>query len=53
MSRISAISSTTPYLYGHIASANRLPSAADGAADVAITDKQPAQITVYNTGTNN
>ena len=53
MSRISAISSTTPYLYGHIASANRLPSAADGAAELAITEKQQAQITGYNTGTKN
>ena len=53
MSRISAISSTTPYLYGHIASANKLMSAADGAAELAITEKEKAQITGYNTGTKN
>ena len=32
MSAISGISTTSPYLYGHIASGNRLMSAADGAA---------------------
>lgn len=53
MSRISGISSTTPYLYGHIASANKLMSAADGAAELAITEKEKAQITGYNTGTKN
>lgn len=53
MSGISGISSTSPYLYGHIASANRLMSAADGAAELAITKKEQAQITGYNTGTKN
>lgn len=53
MSRISAISSTTPYLYGHISSGNRLMSAADGAAELAIVEKEKAQVTGYNTGTKN
>lgn len=53
MGGISAISSTSPYLYGHIASANRLMSAADGAAELAITESERAQITGYNTGTKN
>lgn len=53
MSRISAISSTTPYLYGHISSANRLMSAADGAAELAIVENEKAQVTGYNTGTKN
>lgn len=53
MSGISGISSTSPYLYGHIASANRLMSAADGAAELAVTKKEEAQITGYNTGTKN
>lgn len=53
MSGISGISSTSPYLYGHIASGKRLMSAADGAAELAITERQQAQITGYNTGTKN
>lgn len=53
MSGISGIISTSPYLYGHIASANRLMSAADGAAELAVTKKEEAQITGYNTGTKN
>lgn len=53
MSRISGISSTSPYLYGHIASSNRLMSAADGAAELAVVEKQKAQVTGYNTGTKN
>ena len=53
MSRISAISSTTPYLYGHISSGNRLMSAADGAAELAIVENEKAQVTGYNTGTKN
>jgi len=51
--RVSAINTTTPYLYGHIGSGNRLMSAADGAAELAITEKEQAQITGYNTGTKN
>lgn len=51
--RVSAINTTTPYLYGHIASGNRLMTAADGAAELAITEKEQAQITGYNTGTKN
>lgn len=53
MSAISGISSTSPYLYGHIASGNRLMTAADGAAELAITEKEQAQITGINTGTKN
>lgn len=53
MSAISGISSTSPYLYGHIASGNRLMSAADGAAELAITKKMQAQTTGINTGTKN
>ena len=49
MSAISGISTTSPYLYGHIASGNRLMSAADGAAELAITEKENAQITGINT----
>lgn len=53
MSGISGISSTSPYLYGHIASGNRLMTAADGAAELAITEKEQAQITGIDTGTKN
>lgn len=53
MSAISGISSTSPYLFGHIASGNRLMSAADGAAELAVTEKERAQITGINTGTKN
>ncbi len=53
MGGISGISTTSPYLYGHIASGNRLMSAADGAAELAITKNEEAQITGYNTGTKN
>ena len=53
MSAISGISTTSPYLYGHIASGNRLMSAADGAAELAVTQKEQAQITGINTGTKN
>ncbi len=53
ISGINRISTTSPYLYGQIASGNRLTSAANGASDLAITEKQKSQITGYNTGTNN
>lgn len=53
ISGINSISTTSPYLYGHIASGNKLMSAADGASDLAITEKEKAQITGYNTGTKN
>ena len=53
MSRISAISSTTPYIFGHISSGNKLMSAADGAAELAIVENEKAQVTGYNTGTKN
>ena len=50
---ISAISSTSPYLYGHIASGKRLMSAANGASELAVAEKQKALITGYNTATMN
>ncbi|MCI8598064.1 MAG: flagellin FliC5 [Lachnospiraceae bacterium] len=53
MSGISGISSTSPYVYGQIASGNRLTSAANGAAELAITENEKAQITGINTGTKN
>lgn len=54
MSGISGISSASSYsLYGQIASGNRLPSAANGASELAISEKQNVQITGYNTGSNN
>ena len=53
MSGISGISSKSPYLFGQIASGNRLTSAATGAAELAITENEKAQITGLNTGTKN
>lgn len=53
MNGISGISTTSPYLYGQIASGNRLTSAANGAAELAITENEKAQITGINTGTKN
>lgn len=53
MSAISGISSTSTYLYTQIASGSRLPSASNGAADLAITENEKAQITGINTGTKN
>lgn len=55
MSSISGISGASSYysLYGQIASGNRLPSAANGASELAISEKQDAQIRGTNAGTNN
>lgn len=55
MSGISGISSASSYtsLYGQIASGNRLPSAANGASELAISEKQNVQITGYDVGSNN
>lgn len=53
MSRISGINSTSSYLYGQIASGNRLTSAANDAAGLAIAEKEKAQITGIDTGTKN
>lgn len=54
MSGISGISSTSSYsLYGQIASGNKLTSAAMGAAELAISEKQNTQVTGYNTSANN
>lgn len=51
---ISGISGASSYsLYGQIASGNRLPSAANGAAELAISEKQESQIRGTNAGTNN
>ena len=54
MSGISGISSVSSYsLYGQIASGNKLPSAANGAAELTIAEKQDSQYRGYNAGTNN
>lgn len=54
MSGISGISGVSSYsLYGQIASGNKLPSAANGAAELTISEKENAQIRGYNAGTNN
>jgi len=54
MSSISGINSASSYsVYGQIASGNRLPSAADGAAELAISEKHKTQETGYNAGSNN
>lgn len=53
MSSISGISGASSYLYGQIASGNRLTSASRGAAELAISEKQKAQATGYDVGTNN
>jgi len=54
MSGISGISSYSSYNpYSQIASGNKLPSAANGAAELTIAEKQDAQIRGYNAGTNN
>ena len=46
ISAINRINTTSPYLYGHIASGNRLMSAADGASDLAIVEKEKSQVPV-------
>lgn len=58
MSSISGISGASSYasynsLYGQIASGNKLPSAANGASELAIAEKQDTQIRGYNAGSNN
>lgn len=53
ISGINRINTTSPYLYGHIASGNRLMSAANGASELAVTEKMKAQVTGYNIGTKN
>jgi len=55
MSNISNISSASSYSnpYGQIASGNRLMSAADGAAELAIVTKHTTQSNGYDVGTNN
>ena len=55
MSNVSAIhgASNASSLYGQIASGNRLNRAANGASELAITQKQSAQITGYDVGTRN
>ena len=48
MSGISGISSASSYsLYGQISSGNKLTSAAMGAAELAISEKQNSQIKGY------
>lgn len=54
MSGISGISSASSYaLYGQIASGNKLTSAAQGAAELAISEKQNSQVKGYDAATNN
>lgn len=57
MSSISGINSSgyasSNSWYGKIASGNKLPSAASGAAELSISEKEEAQIRGYDTGTNN
>lgn len=54
MSGISGISSSSySSLYGQIASGNKLPSAAHGAAELSIVEKQNTQTTGYDVGANN
>lgn len=54
MSSISGISSVSSYsIYGQIASGNKLPSAANGAAELTIAEKQDTQVRGYDAGTNN
>lgn len=54
MSGISGINNTMSYsVYGQIASGNRLPSAANGAAELAISEKHKTQATGYNAGSKN
>ncbi len=54
MSSISGIGSISSYNpYSQIASGNKLPSAANGAAELTIAEKQDAQVRGYNAGTNN
>ncbi len=54
MSGISGISSASSYsLYGQISSGNKLTSAAMGAAELAISEKQNSQIKGYDAATNN
>lgn len=55
MSSISGISSVSSNysLYGQIASGNRLPSAANGASELTISEKENAQITGYKVGSDN
>lgn len=54
MSGISGISSASSYtLYGQIASGNKLTSAAQGVAELAISEKQNTQVKGYNAATNN
>lgn len=54
MSSISGVSGASNYsLYGQIASGNKLQSAANGAAELAIAEKQESQINGYDAGTKN
>lgn len=54
MGGISGIGGTSSYaVYGQIASGNRLTSAAQGAAELAIAEKQTSQVKGYDAATNN
>lgn len=50
---MNGISGTSTNYYGQIASGKRLMSAADGASELAITQKENAQIRGYDAGTRN
>lgn len=53
MSSISGVSSTSYGDYGKIASGNKLQTAADGAAELTIVEKENAQVTGYEVGNSN
>lgn len=54
MSSISSINSTSSYAdYGRFASGRKIQSAADGAAELAIIQKEDAQVRGYKAGENN
>lgn len=53
MSSISGINNISSSLYGQIASGNRLTSAAQGASELVISQKENTQIRGYNTATGN
>lgn len=53
MSSISSIGSSSYMDYGRFASGKKVQSAADGAAELSVIQKQDAQIRGYNAGNNN
>lgn len=53
MSSISGVNNSQATLYGQLASGNRLQSAANGAAELAIAEKENTQVRGYEVGSNN